>query len=121
LAASPPDAPGERPGIDTFDAGNSASYEDLLQCALGTPIAWGTASLLDHYTSSLDGTRFRILIVHTAIAHVGDGEDHQLASVGGVGEDLLIAREARVEYHLPHHRARMAEGPSLEYGPVGQG
>jgi hypothetical protein len=53
--------------------------------------------------------RLRILDVRADIADVRKGEGDDLAGVGGIGQNLLIARHGRIEAHLADRGADRAE------------
>ena len=53
-----------------------------------------------------------ILVVDPVIADLGVGHRHDLTVIGGVGQDLLITRHARVEDDLAIDLAPGAEGPA---------
>ena len=48
-----------------------------------------------------EGTRrLLVLRVHTDVTDLGVGHGDDLAGIGGIGQDLLIAHHARVETHF---------------------
>ena len=61
--------------------------------------------------------------VDPVVADVGIGEGDDLSGVGRIGDDLLVARQHRVEHGLAYGDAvvgHRAEGLSLEHRAVGQ-
>ncbi|MND98458.1 hypothetical protein D3C80_908100 [compost metagenome] len=61
-----------------------------------------------------------VLDVDADIADVGEGEGQDLAHVGGVGQDFLIARHGGVEDHLAEGRADGADADTLQDGAVSE-
>src|SRR5438132_13972595 len=64
--------------------------------------------------------RLLVAVVDTVVAQLGDGEGDQLACIGGVGEDFLVARVAGVEDHLALRLALGATGEPLERLAAGE-
>ena len=60
--------------------------------------------------------RLDVLVVRADIANVGEGEGDDLAGVGGIGEDLLVAGHRRVEAQLANRLALRSE-PFAPHGP----
>ena len=61
-----------------------------------------------------------VLLVRADIADVGEGEGDDLAGVGRVGQDLLIARHRGVEADLAVALGRGTDAEALEHGAVGE-
>ena len=61
-----------------------------------------------------------VLAVGADVADVGEGEGDDLAGVGGIGQDLLVAGHGRVEADLAHGRAGGAEPLPGDHRAVGQ-
>ena len=76
-----------------------------------TPRAPGVAAMF----SALD-----VLLVGADIADVREREGDDLAGIGGIGEDLLVAGHRGVEAHLADRVAGRAEAEAFEHGAVGE-
>jgi hypothetical protein len=61
-----------------------------------------------------------VFVVGSHIADMWKGEGDDLAGIGRIGEDLLIARHGGVEADLAHGEARGAEAESFQHGAVRQ-
>ena len=62
--------------------------------------------------------RLDVLVVGADIADMGEGEGDDLAGVGGVGEDLLVAGHRGVEADLARRVADRADAAAFEAGAV---
>ncbi len=51
---------------------------------------------------------------------MGEGEGDDLAEIGRVRQDLLVAGERGVEHHLRLHLAGCADAAALNHGAVGK-
>ena len=79
---------------------------------LGAEVAHPAAELANHEASDPGATALQILVVDPVIADFGVGHRHDLTVIGGVGQDLLITRHARVEDDLAIDLAPGAKGPA---------
>ena len=61
-----------------------------------------------------------VLVIGTDIADVGEGEGDNLAGIGGIGEDFLVAGQGRVEADFGFHNAVGTQTLPLDHGAVGQ-
>ena len=61
-----------------------------------------------------------VLGVGADVADVREGKRDDLAGVGRVGQDLLVAGDRRIEAHLAHRRAGGAEPLPADHRAVGQ-
>ena len=64
--------------------------------------------------------RLHVLGVGADIADVGIGQGDKLTGVGGITENLLIARHGGIEDHLAHGGSGSTESDPVKYGAVGQ-
>ena len=80
---------------------------DAMQLYRGMDV--GTAKLLPDERRGVPHHQLDVLDVGPHIAHVREGEGHDLGHVGGIGEDLLVAGHGGVEAQLPNRLADMAE------------
>ena len=63
---------------------------------------------------------FDVLVIGADIADMGEGEGDDLAGIGGIGEDFLIAGDGGVEADFSDGIARGADAMPLENGAVFQ-
>src|SRR5690606_22992299 len=83
----------------------------------------GDVGLEDRSHGAGTGCRGEILDVFVIGADIADmrkGEGDDLAGIGGIGEDFLVAGERRVETDLGDRRAGGACASALDHRPVGQ-
>ena len=64
--------------------------------------------------------RLDVFVVGADIADMREGEGDELAGIGGIGEDLLIAGHRGVEADLADRMALGAEAKAFQHGAVGQ-
>ena len=64
--------------------------------------------------------RLDVFVVHPDIADMREGEGDDLAGIGGVCQDFLIARHGRVEADFTDRLAGGAEPHALDHGAVGK-
>ena len=91
---------GEAAGVDAGDARHAVAPEEGVEVAVAAPAAAAAGQLAD---DDAPAERPAALVVgrrHAVVADVGVGEGDDLPGVGGVGDDLLVARQHRVEHHL---------------------
>ena len=89
-------------------------------CLASQPVSSSAArqfegSVGSHFTTMPAATGSALLVIlgrHAHIAHMREGEGHDLARVGGIGHDLLITRHGGVEDKLGHRLARCAKSMS---------
>jgi hypothetical protein len=68
----------------------------------------------------MHAVRLLVLAVDAGVADVRVRERDDLAAVGGIGEDLLVARHRRVEHHFAGGQPARADGAARKRGPVGK-
>ena len=113
--------PGEGPGVDLADADDTRLFEIAVQLA-GRPPRGGTGRCFPHHEAGhLRPGRFDVVPVHAVVADVGIGHGDDLAGVGGVGEDLLVTAQGRVEDDLTGRLARGSEGAAFHDDAVLEG
>ena len=61
-----------------------------------------------------------VFVIDPDIADMGEGEGHDLAGIGGIGEDLLVTRERGIEADLGLADAGLAKPLALDHGAVGE-
>jgi hypothetical protein len=62
-----------------------------------------------------------VLVGAAGVADVRRGQRDQLARIGRVGEDFLVAGDRGVEHHLADGKPGRAHGYALEHGAVFEG
>ena len=91
---------GEPPGVDAGDAGDAVAPEQAVEITVGPPVGPAPGQLPDHHAAAERAAGLEVGPVHAVVADVGVREGDDLARVARVGEDLLVARQDRVEDHL---------------------
>ena len=71
----------------------------------------------DH-AGRLQTVRLEVVVVYAVVADQGVGEEDDLASVGGVAQDLLVAGHAGVENDLAGGPALRSERPAFDHRTV---
>jgi hypothetical protein len=112
---------GQGPRVDPFDSHDSAAAQIIAQAALGPPVTRESAVLLHHEPLHMRMEGFQVFLIHPGISDQGVRHGHNLAFVGRIGENLLIAGHGGVEDHLPHVFPRGAKGPAFKYFSIFQG
>ena len=113
----------ESPGVDTGDTGHARALKEGFEIALRAPVAASPGEIADDDAAS---ERPMCLVVEgrdPVVADVGIGEGDQLTGIGGIGDDLLIPGERRVEHDLARGDTTVgpsADGLAFEHGAVGQ-
>ena len=88
------------PGIHALDAGNVVLFQIAVQCVLTAEITPLGRQMADNKGLHPRAAGLVVLVVDAVIANEGIGHHHALSSIGGVGQDLLIAGHGGVEHHL---------------------
>ena len=91
---------GEPPGVDAGDAGDAVAPEQAVEVTVGPPVGAAPGQLPDHHAAAERAAGLEVCPVHAVVADVGVREGDDLAGVARVGQDLLVARQDRVEDHL---------------------
>src|SRR5262249_19375107 len=111
----------ERPGVDALDGRKGVAREICPEPLAGAPARRPLAVFAHDETAYERSVRLDVVGVHADVADLGIGHRHELALVGGVGKDLLIAGHAGVEDQLADRLGGRAERTPPEHGAVGQG
>ena len=92
--------PGDAARVDTRDGGDAVALEPSGE-GLGGPPARGLRDIGPHHETPCYGRRgLDILIVGTHISDVRKGEGDDLAGIGWVGQNLLVAGHGGVKHEL---------------------
>ena len=101
---------GQAAGVDSADGGNRVVDEIALQALRRAPARLTPRHLAKHHAAAMHDRRLVIVIVGAVIAEVGRGEGDDLAGIGGVADDLLIAAHDGVEDQLARRDAALGFG-----------
>lgn len=112
------DGHGEGSGIDAGDAWDVVLAEIFVEVELAAPVAGDWAEFADYEAGSLGAGGLFVGWVNAVVADLGGGEGDDLAEVGGIGKDFLVAGHACVENGFPQDGFGGAEGGSPEDAAV---
>src|SRR5215216_7852782 len=109
---------GKGAGVYPLNAQNIALFEEVGQGAFARPVAM-VGGVLAHQDGG--GLYLRGLLVAGDDAVVADervGEEHDLATIRGIRQGLLVADHAGREDDLPGNLAFASKGPARNRDPV---
>ena len=114
------DAAGERAGVDAADARKAHGREPGVEMLEGAEVGRiGDVGPQDEAARrGRDG--LHVLLVGADVADMREGEGDDLGGVGGVGQNLLIARHRGVEADLSDRRALRTQAPTPIESAVGE-
>ena len=112
--------PRELTRVDIGDRYRFAAPEVLLQTALGAPVADRHGEIAHDQAGSVDSRRFEVRGVGAGVTDVGIRQGDDLAKIGRVVKDLLIAGHGGVENHLADGLPGHAYGTAPENRPIFQ-
>jgi hypothetical protein len=112
------DCAGQAAGIYAADRNSTPCGQPLRQVLCRAPVAViGRHPFYDH--AGRDWICGLVILgVRAGIADVREGECHDLACVGWIGHDFLVARHGSVETHLRHGLARCAKSHAIKHGAI---
>ena len=117
------DEGGQRPGVDAVEPDDAPRLQPGVEPPRRTEIRGiGDVGANDHAARAgarrqID--RLDVFLIRADIADMGKSEGDDLAGVGGIGQDLLIAGHRRVEADFADRGAGRAEANPFEYDAVG--
>ena len=118
------DPGGQRAGVDAAEADDAACLQPGVEMLGGAVVGGiGDVGLEDDADRAVAGCRrqvFDVLVIGADIADMREGEGDDLAEIGGVGQDLLVAGQRRVEDHFGLHLAGGADALAFDDGAIGQ-
>jgi hypothetical protein len=118
------DQRGQRAGVDAGQAMTPRRFSHWSRsCACAVVRRIGDVGLedrADRAGASRRGQVLDVLVIGADIADMRKGEGDDLAGIGGIGEDLLVAGQRRVEADFRDRFARGAEASALDDRAVGQ-
>ena len=118
LGPADPDHLGQHPGVNTLDGHDLVPFQKIDQGFLFSPVGREGCQFFDDEPFHPRPVRFYILGITAIIPDQGIGHGHDLAVIGRVGEDFLVAGHGGVEDDLPLGTAVVADGLSGEECPV---
>ena len=95
--------------------------EELVRLAIGAPVAGHGRELAHDQTFDIGLDRFVILGAGAVVADLGVGEDDDLAGIGRIGEDFLVAGDGCVEDNFTGALGGRTKTPAFEDGAILQG
>src|SRR5262249_49293017 len=110
----------ERPRVDALDAHDVVLPHVRLQRYPPAPVRGIRAGFLDDEAVDPRTPRLHVLWIDAVVADQRVGHAHELAAIGRIGEDLLIARHGSVEDDFAMSFARGPAGAPREDAAVGE-
>ena len=114
----------QRARVDAGQRDDAAPLQPLVEMAGGAIVGRiGDVGLEDRADRAGAGRRvevFDVLVIGADIADMRKGEGDDLAGIGRVGEDFLIAGQRRVEADFGDRAAGGAEAAAFDHRAVGQ-
>ena len=108
-------------GVDSVDGDDVVVDEVFGKCA-GGAVVTGFEAAFAHDESAAEGLAgFDVFFADAVVADLGVGHGDDLACVGGVGEDFLVAHHGGVEDEFAGGFAGCADGSAFKYKPVFEG
>ncbi len=115
---------GQRAGVEPGKPDDAAAFQPGVEIARGAIVGRGRDGGMQHDTARAGRRRkvdgLDVFLVGADIADMGKGEGDDLAGIGRIGEDLLIAGHGGVEADFADGMAGRAEANTFEHGAVGQ-
>ncbi len=111
----------QRAGIEIVDDRNAGAGQEIVGLGVGAPVAGDGRELAHHQTFDVGAGGFVIVGAGAVVADLRVGEDDDLAGIGRVGENFLIAGEGGIEDHLAGPFGGRTKTPALEDRAVFQG
>jgi hypothetical protein len=108
----------QRPGVDPLHGYGARLLKKALQVSLSAPVAGRLGELFHHEAGDLHPPRLEVFLRHAIVTDQGIRQGQDLASVGGIGQHLLVAGHRRTEHHLAHGRPRRADRPAFERSSI---
>ncbi|MCW0450790.1 hypothetical protein NB706_003624 [Xanthomonas sacchari] len=109
---------GQLAGVDAGDGDHAALDQPVRQRHLVAPVAGAARHVAHDQAGRPDLGGLVVLVGAAGVADMRIRQRDQLAGVGGIGEDLLVAGHGGVEHHFADGQAGSAYGFALEHGAV---
>ena len=111
----------EGAGIEIGNDGDAGVGEEAVGFLVGAPVAGDAGEFADGEAFDVGFGGFVIGGAGAVIADLRVGENDDLAGIGGVGEDFLIAGDSGIEDYFAGAFGGRTKAPALEDGAVFQG
>ncbi len=118
LGAALAEDTGELAGVDAGDCDRFALDQELRQRMARAPARIQERQVADDESRGMDRIRLQVLGRDAGVADVRIGERDDLAGIGRVGQDFLVARHRRVEDDLAGRDAGSADRNSPKHRAV---
>ena len=115
------DAQGEGARVHVLDGHYAALGEEARQGLHGLPVAGLVAHIVDDEAGKRELARLHVDLVDAVVAHLRVGQGDELAGVGGIAHDLLVAHHRGIEDDLTEGLSLGTCGATEEVAPVLQG
>ncbi len=112
---------GEGAGIDFAEAGDAVFFEIGVERGLAAPVADDRGEFADDEAGAFGGVGLGVFVVDAVVADLRRGHGDDLAEVGGIGDDLLVAGHRGVEDTLACDGGVGSEREAAENGTVFEG
>ena len=111
----------EAAGVDFGDDGNATFGKEVFGLILGAPIADDGRDFADDEAFDVRTARFAVALIRAVVADLRVGENDDLACVGRVCEDFLVARDGGIENNFAGTLCGRTKTDPLEDRAVFQG
>ena len=112
---------GERAGVDFADAGDAVFGEVGVEGGLAAPVADDGGEFADDEAAGLGRGGLGVLVVDAVVADHRRGHGDDLAEVGGIGDDFLVAGHRRVENALARNGGGGAKSAAVKHRTIFEG
>jgi hypothetical protein len=114
------DTPRHAPRVDASDADQALRFQPGVEALRGAPVRRAGDLGAQHAAARGRGDGLDVFGIGADIADMGEGEIDDLAGIGRVGHDLLVAGNRGVEADFANRLARGAKALAPENCPVSQ-
>jgi hypothetical protein len=111
---------GELAGVDAGNRHHAVLAQVIRQAFTRPPAGMQRRQIADHQPGDVVAGRLEILVIAADVANVRIGERDDLAGIGRIGENFLIAGHGGVEDHLADGMAVSTDGFTAENAAVGK-
>ena len=115
------DGQGQRAGVDVLDCDDAALAEEVGQTPDRLPVAGLAAHVVHDEATQVQVTGLHVPLVDAIVSDLGVGQRDDLAGVGRIAHDLLVADHRGVEDDLAEGLAGRACRTSLQHHAVLEG
>ncbi|MEY3949309.1 MAG: hypothetical protein RJB43_664 [Verrucomicrobiota bacterium] len=109
---------GQGAGVDALDAGDAILGEPGAEVGGGAPVRDDGREVADDETGDVRAGGLEVVFVHAVVADLRSRHGDDLAEVGRIREDFLVARHAGVEHDFPAEGGRSSERPAPKNGSI---